>query len=160
MLYSNFRETATSEVHLPDETVEQIEEFVAWLYTGQSPFQIEIDKFIKSIVSDTDEKAKDMDEALERESAEGVIHGISLWVMGDKFICPHFTNHIIKYLPRKFDKTYFSSWDTEYAYNNTMTNSKMRLLYKDMIAADGPLRPNSSETLAVSRVSMIDGYFF
>jgi hypothetical protein len=153
MLYGNFCEAETAEFILTDEMVDQIAGFIAWLYTGQFPIQLKLEIEIKKPPTDekVDGKAKKSDadqdssaknKPLTKKDCDDEIYAISLWVMGDKFIRPRFTNYVMKYIMRTIEYRCYSSWDAEFVYNNTVTNSKIRMLYEDLIVTDGPLQSN------------------
>jgi hypothetical protein len=64
----------------------------------------------------------------------------SMWMLGDKLMCARFANYTITYLMRYFENFPVGFSDTEFVYDNTMPNSKLRVLYRDLIAGNGPLR--------------------
>jgi hypothetical protein len=51
-LYDSSSEATRAEVHMLEESVSQIREFVAWLYTSQTALQLEIDALLESQVRD------------------------------------------------------------------------------------------------------------
>ncbi|EPE31869.1 POZ [Glarea lozoyensis ATCC 20868] len=186
-LYSNFAEAASGEVHLPEDEVQPIQDFVSWLYSGQSPQELDVNEDVDDEdesdenMSDkdasdeelSDENASDEDESDEDEFDENrpdkgeqdvitpqaadalpnyedvklddcklELELASRWLLGDKLISPRFTNYLMNLLLNNYGdngRLYFS-WEVEFAYNNTVAGSELRLLFRDLIAIDGPLR--------------------
>jgi hypothetical protein len=142
-LYGNFSEAVTKEVYLPEDKVEQISDFVSWLYSGQC----ELEWDIEELDHDLDE-AKNGKMILDAPSSNNSDSEIeesnnsveALWILGDKLIAPKFANYLMKYLIMHYKVYPYQSFEAEFVFANTTPGSKLRSLYRRLIATDGPLR--------------------
>jgi hypothetical protein len=62
-----------------------------------------------------------------------------LWILGDRLLAVAFTNHVMLELLGIFQGKFYSAWETEFVFANTVPGSKLRLLFHDLIAMEGPL---------------------
>ncbi|TVY65575.1 hypothetical protein LSUE1_G009174 [Lachnellula suecica] len=62
-----------------------------------------------------------------------------LWVLGDRFLCSDFSNAVIRHLFSHCTRNHVAIKTVQYAYENTVSGSKLRAFIKDMILVEGPL---------------------
>jgi hypothetical protein len=157
-LYGNFAEAASGEVHLPEDEVKPIQDFVSWLYSGQSPQEREVETALeKKLVGTGPTYGEDVQyittpptkgylpddpAVIKLENCKLELNLLSRWLLGDKLISPRFTSYIMSFLLKVYSdcRHPYCSWEAEFAYDNTVVGSELRLLFKDLIATDGPLR--------------------
>ncbi|CAG8951024.1 hypothetical protein HYFRA_00006421 [Hymenoscyphus fraxineus] len=137
-LFGDFEEAHTGEIALPEESVEDVTAFVGWLYTGV-------------IVNSYRTLAKRLQ--LDREVVQGIIDArkdedeiigpVRLWVFGDKFLSPHFSNTAMRLAMTNYAAGMcLEAQDAEYAYENTLDDSLIRNFIKDLITTEGPFNEN------------------
>lgn len=132
MLNGRCLEGGKTEVELPDDDPEQISIFVRWTYIGS----------IKSCV-----------EVYDVVEEEEVFIGAYLWVLGDKLLSPKFTNVAMTLTVRYFVAVKLNTGTTEFVYDNTCPNFKLRVFIRDSIAFDGPL--SASNTTVYNRKAWV-----
>ncbi|EPE31778.1 POZ [Glarea lozoyensis ATCC 20868] len=134
-LYGSFAEASQTEMRLPEDDPELMSEFVAWLYSGQSPSQIDLEE--EEYCEQEPEPAADC--ILVREDIEREMRMLSLWILADKLGSPRLANNTMRCILHMYQESFSTSFEAELVFNNTAPGSKLRLLFRDIIAADGPL---------------------
>jgi hypothetical protein len=129
-LYSGFSEATATEIPLPDEIAEHVQELVFWLYTGESQVERKL----------AEDPPKDLDATLPEAECQRELCALKLWVFADKLMCASFANYVIEQLIKFYKETTYSSWEADFVFGHTTRNSELRLLFKTLMAADGPLR--------------------
>jgi hypothetical protein len=138
-LYGDFPEAQLSEMSLPDDNPDQIRTFFNWLYTGyvdkidyRSGIYLIGDNFDRNIAPDhiPDE---------EIVGKESKVYMERLWILGDRLLAPEFTNDVMLGIIGTFEARFFSAWETEFVFENRLPGSKLRLLFHDIVATEGPL---------------------
>ncbi|EHK96793.1 hypothetical protein M7I_7500 [Glarea lozoyensis 74030] len=92
-LYGSFAEASQTEMRLPEDDPELMSEFVAWLYSGQSPSQIDLEE--EEYCEQEPEPAADC--ILVREDIEREMRMLSLWILADKLGSPRLANNTMRY---------------------------------------------------------------
>ena len=134
-LYGNFSEALKSTVTLPDDNIDQVRDFVVWLYSGQTGSSIQMEKTHSDLGRAKVNNRKDED-ILGNTS---LVYLERLWLLSDKFMAADFTNHIVGELHNRNEKSFDTTWEAEFVYNHTLPGSKLRLFIRDSIAVEGPL---------------------
>lgn len=126
-LYGDFKGAHTGEVILPEESPDVVGAFISWLYTG-------------CIIWDGEAVERQFDEPY----SEGIPPAVGLWVLGDKFLSPQFTNAVMDSIIAHFaDNGVLEAKTAEFAYENTIDGSKLRRFIKDLIETEGPISPTN-----------------
>ncbi|EPE31861.1 POZ [Glarea lozoyensis ATCC 20868] len=143
-LYGGFSEAAAMEISLPDEKVENMKCFVAWLYIGS--LMIACNRGVVEIKNTHEYDSNGVEICSHGrengpETHERKLNVLSLWVLGDKLMCPSFANSVINACLIFYDdESPYELPEVKYVFENTTPNSELRVLFKRLIAADGPLR--------------------
>jgi hypothetical protein len=157
-LYGSFSEAAQAEVCLPEEELEQVQDLVAWLYSGQSRAGLAIQDEI-SLFRAGERKEWTGNEPLPEDEFKSRKFAASIWILADKIMCPRLVNYVMEYMLYDFSTFIYCSFDTEYAFSISMPGSKLRVLYQDLIATDGPLRKDRLKETKVL-LNMKIGYHY
>jgi hypothetical protein len=144
-LYGDFSESRTSEVFLPDDELGEVQDFVAWPYSGRvvwfcgaSEFPwVSLDNRPKQLRDQITEKDKDYKVHADSAMARAA------WVFGDKIIAPRYSNNAMKQLLYLNEEEELSAAQAEWIFQNSIANSKLRVLVKDSIACCGPFNPEN-----------------
>lgn len=108
-LFGHFKEAVNATIELPEDDPTEIEAFVSWVYTGGLDWQ------------------------------KGAVNAFRLWVLGDKFLAPHFTDEAAGLAMGSLIDTQMNLEDAAYIYDNSTGGSKIRAFTKRMLYLDGPL---------------------
>lgn len=125
MLYGSFAESAQAEIELPEDGEDVMGAFVTWIYSGNIFTCSQLSVFNREGIDKRQITLRDIPERL--------------WVLGDKLLCPMFTNDAMKLLRRRYEVSFLGPLAAGYVYDNTHPESKLRLFNKDLIFHEGPL---------------------
>lgn len=112
--YGDLQEAHTNKIYLPEESVDEVRAFVAWIYSGHIESQVNPEQ---------------------------------LWVLGDKFQSPLFSNEVMHTMFRIYDDSIrypganLRAEAAEIVDKRTSMKSKLREFVVDYIISHGPLRP-------------------